>query len=59
MFVGERNAGEETSLRGVSVPVVSVVAPAVADDDHLSSDRGRVGGFRLDYGSLEGQGAWW
>ena len=59
MFVGERNACEETPLCGVSVSVVSVVAPAVADDYHLSSDRGRVGGFRLDYGSLEGQGAWW
>ena len=59
MFVGERNAGEETPLRGVSVPVISVVDPAVADDDHLSSDRRRVGGFRLDYGSLEDQGAWW
>ena len=54
MFVGKRNAGEETPLRGVSVPVISVVAPAVADDDHLSSDRGRVGGFRLDNGCLEG-----
>ena len=54
MFVGDRNACEENPLRWVSVPVISVVAPAVADDYHLSSDRGRVGGFRLDNGCLEG-----
>ena len=38
MAVGKGDAREESSLSGVHVPVVGVVAPAVADDDELASN---------------------
>jgi hypothetical protein len=38
MFVGERNASEKAPMGGVRVAVIGVVAPAMADDDHLASD---------------------
>ena len=42
---------------GVSVPVVGMVAPALADNDELSTDGGRVGGAGLGNGGLEDEGA--
>ena len=42
MFVGERNASEETPLGGVSIPVVGMVASATTDNDHSASDGRRV-----------------
>jgi len=38
MLVRERNASEKAPMGGVRIPVVGVVAPAMADDDHLTSD---------------------
>ena len=38
MLVCERNASEKAPLSGVRIPVIGVVAPAMADDDHLASD---------------------
>ena len=38
MLVGERDASEKAPLGGVRIPVIGVVAPAMADDDHLASD---------------------
>ena len=42
MFVGERDAREEAPLGGAHVPVVGVMAPAITDDHHLSSDGWRI-----------------
>ena len=42
MLVQERDASEEASLSGVHVSVIGMVAPAVADYHHLSSDGWRV-----------------
>ena len=42
MLVQECDACEEAPLGGVCVPVVGMMAPAVADDYHLASYRGRV-----------------
>ena len=38
MLVGERDTSEKAPLSGVRIPVIGVVAPAVADDDHLASN---------------------
>ena len=38
MLVGERDASEKAPLSGVRIPVIGVVAPAMADDDHLASN---------------------
>ena len=59
MFVSQGDTSEESALRGVLIPVVGVVAPSVADEDHLSSNRAgvRVALF-VDRG-LENEGAWW
>ena len=46
MLVRERDASEEASLSGVHVPVVGMVAPAMADDD--------TGGFQ----SMAGMSGW-
>ena len=51
VFVGERDAGEESSLGGVCVPVVRVVAPSVADDDHLAANWWGSDGFALMMGA--------
>jgi len=57
MTVGKGDAREESSLSGVRVPVVGMVAPSVADDDHLASNRRwfRMAGF--DDGRLENKSA--
>ena len=57
MAVRKGDAREESSLSGVHVPVVGMVAPSVADDDHLASNRRwfRVAGF--DDGRLENKSA--
>ena len=59
VFVGERDAGEESSLCGVCVPVIRVVAPSAADDYHLAANWWGVRWFCLDDGGLKYQGAWW
>ena len=38
------DSSEESTTGGVSVPVVGLVTPAVADDDELSADGGRIRG---------------
>ena len=38
MLVGERDASEKAPMSGVRIPVIGVVAPAMADDDHLASN---------------------
>ena len=42
MLIRERDAGEESPLGRVRVPVVGVMAPAITDDYHLASDGWRV-----------------
>ena len=37
MFVGERNATEESSLGEVHIQMVGMVAPAATNDYHLAS----------------------
>jgi hypothetical protein len=59
MTVGEDDTREESSLSGVRVPVVGMMAPSVADDDHLASNRRWVRGAGLDDGRLENQSARW
>ena len=45
-------------MRGVRVPLVGVVAPAVADDYHLTANWRGVRWFDLDDGGLENQRSW-
>ena len=59
MFVRQGDASEESALRGVLIPVVGVVAPSVADEDHLSSNQARVRVALFADGGLENEGAWW
>ena len=42
MFVRERNTSKESSLGGVSIPVIDMMAPLVADNHHLAADGWRV-----------------
>ena len=49
---------EKASSCGVSVPVVGMVAPALADDDELSTNWGRVRGAGFGDGGLEYESAW-
>ena len=46
-------------MRGVLIPVVCVVAPPVADENHLSSDRAGIRGALIADWGLEDEGAWW
>jgi hypothetical protein len=55
--VGDGDAGEETSVGGVSVSVVDVVAPAVAEDDELASNWWGVKVAAFGDGGLEDWGA--
>ena len=59
MFVRQGDASEETALRGVLIPVVGVVAPSVADENYLSSDRTAVRRALFADWSLEDESAWW
>ena len=59
MFVGQGDTSEETALRGVLIPGVCGVAPPVADENHLSSDRAGVRGALFADWGLEDEGAWW
>ena len=59
MFVRQGEPSEETALRGVLIPVVSVMAPPVADENHLSSYRAGVRGALFANWSLEDEGTWW
>ena len=58
MFVGQGDASEESPLRGVLIPVVCVVAPPVADENHLPSNRAGVHGSLFADWSVEDEGAW-
>ena len=51
MLVGEGDSREESALGGVLVPVIGVVAPSVADQDHLAPDRGGSEGRLLVIGA--------
>ena len=53
MTVGKGDAREESSLSGVRVPVVGMMAPPVADDDHLASNWWWVRRAGFDDGRLE------
>ena len=57
MTVGKGDARKESSLSGVRIPVVGMMAPSVADDDlfGLQSAVGPKGGF--DHGRLENKSA--
>ena len=59
MFVGQGDTSEESALCGVLIPVVGVVTPPVADDDHLPSNRAGVRVALFADRSLENEGAWW
>ena len=59
MFVRQGDTSEESALRGVLIPMVCVVAPPVADENHLSSYRTGVRGALFANWSLEDEGAWW
>ena len=59
MGVGDGNASEESTAGRVGVPVIGVVAPAVADDDELASNGWGVGVMGFGDGGLEDQGARW
>jgi hypothetical protein len=41
-FVGQGDSHEEPTLSRVLVPVIGVVAPSVADQDHLLTNRSWV-----------------
>ena len=51
MLVRECDACEEAPLSGVCVPVVGMMAPAMTDDYHLSSDGGGSEGRDLLIGA--------
>ena len=55
--VGQGDSCEKASSCGVSVPVVGLGAPALADDDELSTNGGRVSGAGFGDGGLEDEGA--
>ena len=55
--VGKGDAREESSLSGVRVPVVGMMAPSVADDDHLASNQPWVRRAGFDDGPLENKSA--
>ena len=57
MAVGKGDAREESSLSGVRVPVVGMMAPSLADDDHLPSNRRWVRRAGFDDGRLENKSA--
>ena len=57
MAVRKGDAREESSLGGVHVPVVGMVAPAVADDDHLASNWRGFRGAGFDDRCLENKSA--
>ena len=59
MFVRQGDTSEESALRGVLIPVVCVVAPPVADENHLPSDRAGARGVLFAEWGLEDEGAWW
>ena len=59
MTVGKGYAREESSLSGVRVPVVGMMAPPVADDDYLASNRRWVRRAGFDDGRLENKSARW
>ena len=59
MGVGYGDAGEESTSSGVSVPVVGMMTPAVADYDQLPADGGRVRWTLFGDWSLEDKGARW
>ena len=59
MTVGKGDAREESSLNGVRVPVAGMIAPPVADDDHLASNRRWVRRAGFDDGRLENKSARW
>ena len=59
MFVRQGDTSEESALCGVLIPVVGVMAPPVADEDHLPSNRAGVRGALFADGGLENEGAWW
>ena len=57
MAVGKGDACEESSFGGVHVPVVGMMAPSVADDDHLASDWRGFRGAGFDDRCLENKSA--
>ena len=57
--VGKGDVREEFSLSGVRVPVVGMMAPSVADDDHLAFNRRWIRRAGFDDGRLENKSAWW
>ena len=57
MAVGKGDAREESSFGGVHVPVVGMMAPSVADDDHLASNRRWVRRAGFNDGCLENKSA--
>ena len=57
MGVGYGDSSEKSAAGGVSVPVIGLVTPAVADYDKLSANGGRVGGAGFGNGGLENEGA--
>ena len=57
MAVRKGDAREESSLSGVRVPVVGMMAPSVADDDHLASNRRWVRRAGFDDRRLENKSA--
>ena len=59
VFVRQDDTREETTSRGVLIPVVGEVAPPVADENHLASDRTGVRGALFADWSLEDESAWW
>jgi len=59
VFVRQGDPSEESAVRGVLIPVISVMAPPVADENHLSSNRTGVRGALFANWGLEDEGAWW
>ena len=59
MAVGKGDASEEASAGRVSIPVIGVVTPALADADELATDGGRVGGAGFRDRGLEDEGTRW
>ena len=59
MFVRQGDTSEESALRGVLIPMIGVVAPPVANENHLSSDRAGIRGALFADWGLEDEGAWW
>jgi hypothetical protein len=57
MTVGKGDAREESLLSEVHVPVIGIIAPSVADDDSLPSNRWWFRWTGYDDGRLENKSA--